>query len=198
MLGAAGVGMAAAATAAGDTDDHFNKPAGTVVSGSGTFKGTGVFGGVPITINCTSVKASGKVPASGLSVTLGTAPKITSCTDTLGGTDTITNSGTWKIKEIDVSNDEAQKEPNTGDKGAITIPKAGSTFKSTLDPACVVTVAPNGPVTITGTYNDVKTLKISGATVPVMPSASCPSGTGTTAKVSTTITLSPNPLFDVS
>jgi hypothetical protein len=198
MLGAIGVGTAIAATAAGDTDDHANLPAGTLVTGSGTLTSTGVFGGVSITVTCTSVKASGKVPATGLSITLPAPPKITRCTDSLGGTDTVTTSGKWKIKFIDVSNDEAQKEPNTGDKAKLTIPVDGATFSSSLDPACVVTVAPTAAASGTGTYDDNKTASVKNATIPVSPNASCPSGTGTTAKISTTIILSPHPLFDVS
>jgi hypothetical protein len=198
MVAAIGIGTAAASVAAGDTDDHFNVAAGTVISGSGSFTGSGTFGGVAITIKCTSITASGKAPSKGLTVTLSAPPVISGCTDTLGGTDTITTSGTWKIAEVDLANDETGTEPNaTGDKGKIIIPMDGATFQSSIDPACVVTVAPTASASITGSYNDAGKAVIKNKKVPVSPGASCPSGTGTTGTLSSTLTLSPG-VHDVS
>jgi len=187
--------------AAGDTDDHFSLAKGATVSGAlktGTnmvFKGT--INGVPITVNCTSFSASGKIPATGLVVTVG-PPAISGCTDSLGGTDTIkTNAtnGTWKVSEIDLANDEAGTEPNsTGDRVKLTIPKAGASFSSTILSGCVVTAAPTAAVGVTGKYNDVSTDTVTNAKIAVS-STGCSAASPTT--VSATVILSPS-VHDVS
>ncbi len=183
-----------------DTDDHFSSPSGTVVTGTNkagtdiTFKGT--INGLPITVNCTSFKASGKLPATGLSVTLSAPPAITGCKDTLGGTDTIkTNqtNGKWKVVEIDAANDENATEPNTGDKVSLVVPKAGATFTSSIVSGCTITAAPTKPASITGPYNDNGTVSDSNAPIPVSASGCSAS----TATVSGTILLSPA-VHDVS
>jgi hypothetical protein len=197
---AALLGTASAVFAStGDTDDHFSLAAGTTVTGSlktGTdmvFAGT--INGVPITVTCTSFSGSGKVPAKGLHVTIAAA-KISGCHDTLGGTDTIATNqtnGKWGLTEVDAPNDESQTEPNTGDKGVLTIPKAGATFVSSVLPTCVLTAAPTAAVRVTGTYNDINTDTVKAAKIPVSASGCSAS----TATVTATVVLSPN-VYDVS
>jgi hypothetical protein len=196
---AALLGTASAVFAAGDSDDHFSLAAGTIVKGSlksGTdmvFAGT--INGVPITVNCTSFKGSGAVPAKGLKVTI-SPPKITGCHDTLGGTDTITTNktnGKWSLTEVDAPNDESQTEPNTGDMATLTIPMAGATFVSSVLPVCVLTAAPTAAVAVTGTYDDINTDTVKAAKIAVRGSGCSAS----TATVTATVVLSPN-VYDVS
>jgi hypothetical protein len=201
VLASTSVGFASTGThKASDTDDHFSVKAGTVITGnlksgtSVTFKGS--IDGIALTVTCTTFTASGKAPATGLSATLPVPPTLSGCMDTLGGTDTVkTNStnGKWKIGEIDAPNDEAATEPNTGDKFFITIPKAGATFTSSVLSACVITAAPNGPVKITGSYDDVSTATVTNSTIPTSGSG-CSS---TSATTSATEVLSPS-VHDVS
>jgi hypothetical protein len=188
------------ATSSSDTEDHFSVKSGTVISGS-LKSGTGMtfvgsIDGIGLTVTCTGFTGSGAVPAKGLSVTLSKAPAFSGCTDTLGGTDTITTNttnGKWKLSEVDAANDEAATEPNTGDKIRLTIPKAGASFSSSFDPGCVITVAPSAAASVTGSYNDKGTGSVKNASITV-------SGSGcvaTAAKVTATIVLS-TPVHDVS
>ncbi len=194
----AGVVHAATST---DTDDHFSVAAGTTISGSlksGTsmvFKGT-IDGIIPLTVTCKSFSASGKVPAKGLSVTLTAPPTIGSCTDSLGGTDTITTNhtnGSWKLVEVDAPNDESATEPNKGDKAQLVIPKAGATFSSSVETGCVITVAPTAGVKVSGPYNDAGTATVTNAKLAVSGAVCTASGT----TVSATLVLS-TPVHDVS
>jgi len=183
-----------------DTDDHLSLPAGTTVTGAlktGTnMVFTGTINGVPITVNCKTFSASGKVPAKGITVSLPAPPTISGCTDSLGGTDTIKTNQTnakWKLKGIDAPNDENQTEPNTGDKLALTIPKAGATFTSSLVAGCTLTTAPNAAASVTGNYDDVNTDTVTNASIPVTATGCV----ATAAKVSATVVLSPG-FHDVS
>jgi hypothetical protein len=184
---------ALAATGA-DPGDHFSLKAGTVVKGalkSGTdLKFTGSINGISITVNCTTFTASGRIPAKGLSVTLPSPPTLKGCHDSLGGTDTVTTNarnGSWQLIEIDAKGTADNKEPNT-DKGALSIPKAGATFKSSILPTCTVTAAPSGRVSMLGTYNDINTIKDTNATIPVHGSG-C---TATSTKATATVILTPH------
>jgi hypothetical protein len=199
-IAALALGVSTAWAASTDTDDHASLAAGTVVKGtlkSGTtltFAGT--IDGFGITVTCTGFTASGKIPSKGLKVTLTTPPTFSGCKDTLGGTDTVTTNSTngkWAVQEIDLANDEAATEPNTGDKLALVIPKAGATFTSSVVSGCVITVAPTATAKVTGAYDDVSTVTDKNASVPVSGSG-C---TATAAKATGTIVLSPG-FHDVS
>ncbi|MBO0727895.1 MAG: hypothetical protein J2P57_01465 [Acidimicrobiaceae bacterium] len=193
--GALIAGTAAASFANADAGDNFSRPAGTVETAAlktGTtmnFKGT--IDGVAITVKCTGFKASGKLPATGLTVTLTNPPTISGCTDSLGGTDTVTTNqtnGKWKLQEVDAPATSDTVEPNTGDKAVLIIPKAGATFKSSILSSCTVTAAPSGAARVSGTYNDINTIHDNGANIPT-------AGTGCTtaanAHVVATVVLSP-------
>lgn len=171
------------AFAAGDTDDNIS-PANTSITANNstniTFKGT--INGISVTVTCTTSSISGTTPSSGLGPVNVNNPSFTGCRDTFGGTDTVTTNSTnghWQLTFIDstATNEETQAEPNSGDKLQITIPKAGATFKSSILPGCTITAAPSGSASITGTYDDVSTLTISSASIPV-------SGSGCTASTS--------------
>jgi hypothetical protein len=188
-------GVVHAATSS-DTEDHFSAKAGTIVKGSlksgtkMTFVGT--ITGISVTVTCTTFTGSGAVPAKGLSVTLSKPPTISGCTDSLGGTDTVVTNqtnGKWKLSEVDAANDESAAEPNTGDKARLTIPKAGASFSSSILSGCTITAAPNGPASITGSYNDKGTDTVKHASIPVVGSGSfC---TATASAVTATVVLSP-------
>jgi hypothetical protein len=112
------------------------------------------------------------------------------CTDSLGGTVTTTTSGAWKIGFVDKASDETSAEPNTGDKLRIIIPKAGAVVKTSE--GCTITVAPNGPFTITGAYNDKTTLTVSITNLPVSTSGgSCPLPASTTSTFHASYVFSP-------
>ena len=194
VLGALVLTAATVYATSTDTDDHFSVAAGTKVVGnlkSGTTMNfAGTIDGIPVTVKCTTFTGSGKVPATGLSVSLSTPPVLGGCTDSLGGTDTVTTNttnGKWKLTEVDAANDEAQTEPNSGDKVTLTIPKAGATFKSSTLSSCTITAAPTAAAKVTGTYDDKGTDTVTNAKIAV-------SGSGCVASTSTvtaTVVLTP-------
>jgi hypothetical protein len=146
-------------------------PAGTTVKAalkSGTdmiFKGD--IDSIPITVTCTSFSASGKVPSTPSDkVKLSSPPTISGCTDSSGGTDTITTTGTWKLSETSTS----QK---------LKIPEDGATFKSSVLSGCTITAAPSGPASVKGAYNDKNTDTVTNASIPT-------SGSGCTSTAATT------------
>jgi hypothetical protein len=175
-----GVGVMAAVitpvviAATGDTDDNI-KPASTLVkttlkSGTKTTF-TVTKNNTTLIQHCTASSTSGKTPATGLGPVAVTAPTFTGCTDNIGGTDTVKTSGSWKLTFIDVASDEAAEK--TGDKLKITVPIKGATVTSNLTPGCTITAAPTAAVNVTGAYNDVNTLTITSAPVPVSFSSGC-------------------------
>lgn len=208
-LGIATAGVASAivltaatvyATGATDTGDHFNKAAGTIETGrlktGTTMQFTGSIDGIPVTVTCTGFTGKGPVPATGLTVTLSAPPTFSGCTDSLGGTDTITTNqtnGKWKLAEVD-SATETTTEPNTGDKARLTIPKAGATFSSSLVSGCTITVAPTAAHSVTGSYNDSSTATVKNQSIPVSATGCSSASTST---VTATIVLSPTGLHDV-
>jgi len=188
---------AAAVLATGDTDDHLS-PAKTIIHTAlkaGTNASfSGKLAGITVTSNCTSSTDSFKTPAHGLGPVKAANPTFTGCTDTLHGTDTVTTNsknGKWTEKLVDVANDE--KAEKRGDHIRLTIPQAGATVVSSVVPTCVITVAPNGPATVTGAYDGVKTTTFKNASLPVSTSAGCPGGATTgTATFSTTYVSRPH------
>ena len=180
--------------AAGDSDDNI-APASKSVTASlksatnATLKTT--IGVINVTVTCTGSSISATTPATGLGPFGAGSPTFTGCTDSLGGSDTFKPSGSWTIRFRDAANDETAKEPNTGDSLALTIPKDGATVTTSADPGCTITVAPTGSATVSGSYNDVNTLTLKSAKVPISASSKClVSGSGTSA-LSATYVLSP-------
>lgn len=154
--------------AQGDTDDSISPP-----NTSFTATATNVVikikvNGITVTVTCKSVTISGTTPASGQGPVNITKLSFTGCTDNAGGTDTVkTNNtnGSWQLTFIDsiATGEETQTEPNTGDSMGVTIPKAGATLTSTVLSGCTVIVAPNGPVTTVGSYDDMNTLSFNNS-----------------------------------
>lgn len=153
---------------------------GTKVTGTSSsvvFKGT--INGVGITVTCKSFKDTGTVKSGDKTSMPVGAPSITSCKDSLGGTDTITTSGKWKLTVN-----------SSGKTVSLVIPKDGAVFTSSVLSSCKVIAAPNGPVPVSGAYSSSKgTVKSSNAPIAVKGSG-C---TASTASETATIKLSPNP-----
>ncbi len=155
--------------------------AGTTVTGnlkSGTnltFKGD--IDSVPITVTCTTFTVTGKVPSPASdTMKLSSPPSISGCTDSSGGTDTITTTGTWTATIAKT-------------KMTLGAPKAGATFKSSVLPSCTITAFPTKAGSIKGKYNGSNTATDTNAKIKTKGSG-C---TSTTATASGTIVLSPAP-----
>jgi len=153
---------------------------GTKVSGTSShvvFKGD--INGVPITVTCTSFKTSGTVTSSDKTSMAVGAPSITGCKDSLGGTDTIKTSGSWKL----TSN-------SSGSTVSLVIPKDGATFTSSVLKSCKVIAAPSKAAPVAGAYSSSKgTVTSKNAKIAVKGSGCTAASTSETA----TIKLSPNP-----
>ena len=119
LISVLGVGMAAMVAVPVASAATHSLPAGTTVEvalKSGTklvIKGT--IDGAAITVTCTKVAGSGKVP-SGKPTTLpiGACRRSPGAAYSLGGTDTVTTKGTWTLTE------------NSATAMTVTIPKAGA------------------------------------------------------------------------
>jgi hypothetical protein len=162
-------------------------PPSTNVTGSlksGThLTAAGTIDGFAITVTCTSVGVAGKTPADGMVIKASSKPTITGCTDSLGGTDTVTTAGTWKVKWFSPT------------KAAVIVPKDGGTFTSTLVSGCTVTLAPSGAAKLAGSYTNDNTLTVSGAALPVTGSgctASSPAHLSFVLQVSPNVYVVPN------
>lgn len=169
------------AFAAGDTDD--NLPANTPFTSSSTnvtFSGT--INGLPINVTCTvdSLKGTTPMAPTGLGPFNINNPVFSSCGSGLSVTTNSTN-GSWQLTFLDstATNEETATEGSgqTGDQIKITMPKAGAKFTDTFIPGCTITAAPTGPASVTGIYDDVNTLKLSNASVPVSASGCTSSST---------------------
>jgi hypothetical protein len=165
---------------------------------------TNVFGN--FTATCTTVGATFTVPATGLKTNLtpvgGQPIQFSGCTDSLGGTDSIGSTGTWKItfKDSLAANEETQKEPNSGDRAILGAPINGATLSSSIDPSCVLTLDTTATSKIKMGYNDKGTGSIAAGTVPgtVTAGSGCPSGMTVSETLNAdTLTLS-TPIHDVS
>jgi hypothetical protein len=197
-LAIVGVGMlvgAPVALAMTDTDDNISpasKPVTAALKAATKASLDTTIGATTITVTCTKSSLSATTPATGLGPFTVGSPSFGGCTDDLGGTDTFKPKGSWSLRFVDAANDETSKEPNAGDRLSLTIPKDGATVTTSIDPSCTVTVAPTAAATVTGSYDDVKTLTFTSAKVPISVSgASCfITGSGTSA-LSATYVLTP-------
>jgi len=173
---------ALAAIIATGTSAYASLPGGTTVTAKlkpgtdMTFKGS--IDGVSITVTCKSFAAKA-VTKKSYTVDLSAPPKISSCTDSLEGKDTINTTGKWSLTE-------SKSKPYTM---TLTIPKAGDTFKSSADPGCTITAAPSGSVGVKGSYNGKNTDSVNNAPIPTKGKG-C---TSTAASTSATVVLSPSP-----
>lgn len=178
-----GLGTGVAFAAAENDTDGITPASTNFTSSSTSVTFSGTINGLPINVKCTSDSLTGTTPASGSG--LGpfniNNPTFSSCGSGLSVTTNNTN-GSWQLTFVDAANDEGATEGSgqTGDQIKITIPKAGAKFTDIFIPGCTITAAPTGSATITGTYDDVNTLTLSSASVPV-------SASGCTASSSTSV-----------
>ena len=166
--------------ATGDPDDNISpaKTAFKINLKTGTTSTlSATVGGVPVTSTCQTSADTGKTPATGLTAFTIGRPAFSNCTDNLGGTDTVTTSGTWTMSFKDAANDEAGELP--GDKLTLNVPIGGATLTSSAASGCVITLAPVKKVSLTAAYDDVSTAKFTNAKVPFSASAGCPGGATT-------------------
>ncbi len=162
------------------TAAYASLPNGTTVTGnlkSGTdVTFAGDIDSVPITVTCTTFTVTGTVTSASDTLPLSSPPTISGCTDSSGGTDTITTSGSWSA---------------TIAKKTLTLnaPVDGATFKSSILSGCTITAFPKKAGKIKGKYNGSNTDTVTNAKVATKGSG-C---TSTTAKTSATEVLSPAP-----
>jgi hypothetical protein len=162
------------------TGAYASVPIGTTITGSlktGTVMTfVGDIDSIPITVSCTGFSASGKVTKASNTLPLSAPPSITGCTDSSGGTDTVTTSGTWKITIASTTM-------------TLDAPQAGATFKSSILSGCTITAFPSAAGKVAGAYNGTNTDKVKGASIPTSGSG-C---TSTAAKTTATVKLHPGP-----
>jgi hypothetical protein len=180
LAGLASVGSGVAGASPATSKPHM-VPADTKISAAlkkgTTFTSTATVNGTPVTVTCTEMKAIGKTPKDGLTAKLSAPPKYSGCKDSLGGTDTVTSSGIWSVTLN-----------STGTRGTLNVPKDAGTITSSVLPSCKITVSPDGPTKMLGSYNDVNTATISGASLPISASGCTVSSD---ASVSSTIVVTP-------
>jgi hypothetical protein len=146
--------------------------------------------GVTVTCNSTqtdTVPTTGNPNPSGPVCSSIAAPSFTSCSSSIGGTVTVTTSGTWTLCLADGS-------PQTG---TLTIPQNGVVIKDVvLGVTCTATSAPNGPANITGVWkghvltNGLPTRTFSSASVPVKTTGGFPCPSATSGTISGTYAIS--------
>lgn len=195
----AAIGAPALIAATSDNDDSIS-PANTAFTANLAPGTTAVYSatlsGITVTTTCRTSSLAGTTPATGLIAFKISPPTYSNCTDSLGGTDTVTTKGKWALAFKDAPNDESGEKP--GDKLNLTIPKAGATLTSSAAPGCVITVAPSAPAKITATYDDVNTGKYTNVSIPFATNSACPGGATTgTATFNATYVSTPG-FHDVS
>jgi hypothetical protein len=163
-------------------------PIGTVVTATLTpgtamsFKG--VISSTAIKVVCHSFSTSGTVTVAGPNLKIA-PPTIGGCTDSAGGTDTITTNATnghWKLHDPSVT---AMK---------LKVPMAGATFTSTAFVGCTVTFAPAGVATINGSYNGTNTDSLSGAIPVAITGVGCTVGAWAVGDLLLSLSPSPGPV----
>ncbi|HXW34910.1 MAG TPA: hypothetical protein VEJ87_10065 [Acidimicrobiales bacterium] len=169
LAGTLTLGMSSVAGAA---PKHFSNPGVTDTGTSSNLQFTGgTIDSVPVTVNCTSFVASGVVPSKGLSITLSAPPTISGCTDSLGGTDTVTTKGTgWKL----VAN-------SSGSTLTLDQPSKSATFTSSALSTCTVTA---GPAKVAGSYNNLNAETISSGGPVKTKGSGCSTGGSTVVNAS--------------
>ncbi|MFI1916248.1 hypothetical protein [Nocardia sp. NPDC020380] len=186
------VGCAAAAVtiigpAQADGGSTTVSPAGAAVTATNQGPVTATVG--IVTASCDNVTATGSVPAAPnnqnsngpVSVSIG-SPAVSGCSGSIPGTTaTASTSGNWAVS---VQN-------GSSIAGNLMIPQGGLTITTSGLANCVAVVAPDGPVSVTGTFTNgsPSTVSASNVTVPVSITGGglCP--TNTTATVSAVFAL---------
>lgn len=191
---ASGAVATAVATNAG-SDDKWVKGANSAWAASSS---STTFVSSVITITCKKDTASGSSVGAGpdIGFLAMNAPTFKSCTDNLGGTDTVTTTKTgWKIAFIsDIGNKACpagtgKDETSGGDCVVITVPKdAAKIVLGSL--GCTLTVQPSGPTNVGATVSDPGGTTKDKFTLSNQSVAYSGCSTSGTAKFSGTYTLS--------
>lgn len=163
-----GITLAHMAHAGDQTDpDHLTKAGSTdqiTNSGPLTFDVSTNLGS--FSVSCNTVLASFTIPHTGFpetSVSLGPLiPQangqpidISGCTDSIGGTDTVTTAGSWTATFQDKRNDETTQEPNaTGDKLIVNTPINAASLQSSIFTGCSLVLDPVAASKLSVAYND--------------------------------------------
>lgn len=167
LAAAAAVMLSAAcatANAAGDTDDSLSPPSTAyAISSTGSVTFSFTIDGISVTVTCTSMKLTAKTRASGLTADVTSNPVLSGCTANIGGTLTVTASGTWTLTVLDNAS-EGATEPNTGDQVRFNIPAGGLTFVFSAFASCKVSV---GASLTSTSFNDQNTITFNNAPVNV-------------------------------
>jgi hypothetical protein len=168
---ALGIGPASGAATQG-----YLSPTNTKIVGSNDGQSVGVFlvkfSGQRVQVNCTELALKFKTPKDGLVVTLTADPVFTNCTDTLGGTDSLTTSGKWKVKWL------SEEWVN------VDIPKGGLTVTSSKGCTATTATATSPRIPYEGSLNffNQKPAKASG-------------GCSSTIQLFAQVLLTPTPMF---
>ncbi len=152
-----GVGAMLLATGMTGYASSNSLPVGTAVTTSGTLHFVEGVDGLTIKVICTGFAGSSTVIGPNR-LNFVPSPTITGCTDSLGGTDTITTNsinGKWFL---------AAPAPMK-----LGIPQAGATFTSTAAQlaGCTITWTPAGLVKLTGVYNGINIDKVTNQPLAV-------------------------------
>ncbi|QIS11458.1 hypothetical protein [Nocardia arthritidis] len=162
-------------------------PAGAAVSAVN--QGPLTFAAGEVTGSCNTVNANGSVPAapgnqnaSGpVSVQIG-SPTIGDCSSSLPVTIAVSTSGTWGV----------QVQYGSTITGSLTIPQGGMVIQGSGLANCTTVVAPDGPVTLSGTFTNGNppTVTIDNVSAPIRTTGDpiCPTD-ATTGSVSGTLVL---------
>jgi hypothetical protein len=158
-----------------------------VTSNLGSFTATCT--GISTTFNIPKATQIYSTPMALITQPSGQPIDVTGCTDSLGGTDTITSAGHWQITYVRVG---------TKNKLKVQLPLNAATLSSSILPACVLALNTSTTSSWTLKYNNpptgVGTGTIKAGQVPgvVTPGGGCPSGMTVTETLNTdTLTASP-------
>lgn len=179
LAGAVSAHAAHASPGASDIDTLSNKGSAVSVGNTAPFSinvNTNLVGS--FTVTCATVLAHFKVPTASFVAVIWTALapiRVSGCTDSLGGTDTITFTRT-RLGFKDAANDASQLEPNSGDHLLLSIPAGGMSLTSSVFPGCTLTVT--SPSKLALAYNDRGTAALPSGQSPggVSASSGCPAG----------------------
>lgn len=161
-------------------------PPNTTIKGalapSTTMQFQGTISGIATTVTCTGFKAKGKVVA-GDTTKMDIPPvKITGCTDSLGGTDTVKTNDTHGSWELTTSGTNTLN---------LVVPKEGATFTTSALAGCVITVAPTTPQNIAGVYSSsAGSDTVTNSSFKVKGNSICSASSST---ASATVDFTPNP-----
>lgn len=207
-LAAAGVATAAVlvgSPAMAATGSTTVTPAGDAFQASLTAGTTADFTAGSVTVSCSTSSSTGQVPAApgntnaaGPVTSAVTPASFGGCSTSIFGVNSsVASSGNWAIS---LQNDPA------GSTGSLTIPQGGVVVTNTGFANCTTVVAPDGPVTVNGTWTagtatSAPQLVFSNVSVPIKVTGGflCPvSSTTGTFNASYDVTDTTNPAAQIT